>query len=519
MSTADRQEIKAKKKRGILRIAVALAASTAFAIAYTQAPLYTSNQNQYFLHGLAHAGFGFLDSDWLANTADPTPLFSILVEWTYRLNQWEGLFYVYYAILMGIYLFSLIGITKKIYPEISEPEVFFTMVTGVILIHSAGIRLVLSRLIGVNWTYILEDGVADQRLLGSVFQPSTFGVLLLLSIYLFLDRKLVWAVVSAVGAATFHPTYLLSAGLLILTYILWLYREKRGIREPVWIGFLALILVLPILLYVFLNFGNISPEITTSARQILVEFRIPHHAQISWWFDATAVIKLLLIILALFLVKKTSLFWIILVPSSLALGLTAIQILTNSSALAILFPWRVSTWLVPLSAAILLARIVIQAVDFLNRKGVKNFPGLYLANIIIITLAVSAGIVRTCLEFTRQANSPEQDLFAWVSKSKSAGDRYLVPIKMQDFRLVTGVPIFVDFKSIPYRDTDVLEWHRRIRLADKFYDDHDCALLLEFAGQEGISHFISPEADFRVACPETTRVYQDAQYSIFTIAP
>jgi len=519
VSKADQQEIKAKRKRGLLRIAGALAASTAFAVAYTQAPLYTSNQNQYFLHGLARAGFGFLDSDWLANTADPTPLFSFLVEWTYRLNQWEGLFYIYYAILMGIYLFSLIGITKKIYPEVSEPEVFFTMVTGLILIHSAGIRLVLSRLIGVNWTYILEDGVADQRLLGSVFQPSTFGVLLLFSIFLFLDRRSIWALVSAVGAATFHPTYLLSAGLLILTFMYLIFREKRGIREPVLIGFLALLLVLPILLYVYLNFGNISPEITASARQILVEFRIPHHAQISWWFDATAVIKLLLIILALFLVKKTGLFWIILVPFSLALALTAIQIFINSSALAILFPWRVSTWLVPLSAAILLGRIVIQMVYFLKREGVKKFSGLYVANIIIITLAVSAGIVRTYLEFSRQANSPEQELFAWVSETKSAANRYLVPIKMQDFRLVAGVPIFVDFKSIPYQDTDVLEWHRRIRLADRFYDDHDCALLLEFAWQEGISHFISPEGDFQVACPETTQVYQDAQYSIFSLSP
>ena len=37
-----------------------------FALAYTQAPLYYSNQNQYLLHGLATAGYGHLDGDWLA---------------------------------------------------------------------------------------------------------------------------------------------------------------------------------------------------------------------------------------------------------------------------------------------------------------------------------------------------------------------------------------------------------------------------------------------------------------------
>jgi len=295
--------------------------------------------------------------------------------------------------------------------------------------------------------------------------------------------------------------------------------EKRRIQESIWIAFSALLLVSPILLYVFSNFGNLSPEISASARQILVEFRIPHHAQISWWFDATAVLKLLLIVLALILVRKTGLFWIILVPCSLALAMTAIQIVTKSTALALLFPWRVSTWLVPLSAAILLGRVVVQIMDFLNRKGVKEFPGIYIVNFIFITLAVSTGIVRTILELSRQANSPEQNLFAWVSENKSAADRYLVPIKMQDFRLVTGLPIFVDFKSIPYRDTDVLEWYRRIRLADKFYDENDCALLLDLARQERVSHYISPEGDFRVACPETTRVYQDKLYSIFTIRP
>src|SRR5437867_1808576 len=55
-----------------------------FAAVYCQAPLYYSNQNQYFLHGLADAGVGFLGDDWLANTKDPTPVFSLLVAATMR---------------------------------------------------------------------------------------------------------------------------------------------------------------------------------------------------------------------------------------------------------------------------------------------------------------------------------------------------------------------------------------------------------------------------------------------------
>src|ERR1700732_3997820 len=76
--------------------------SFVFGIAYTQAPLYYSNQNQYFLHGLAMAGDGCLDRDWLANTKDPTPLFSAIVAFTYGFLH-EIAFHVYYILILGCY--------------------------------------------------------------------------------------------------------------------------------------------------------------------------------------------------------------------------------------------------------------------------------------------------------------------------------------------------------------------------------------------------------------------------------
>ncbi|MGB9673762.1 MAG: hypothetical protein ACPL3P_06450, partial [Anaerolineales bacterium] len=58
--------------------------SILFAISYTQYPLFSSNQNTYFLPGFACARVGNLKQDWLANTQDATPLFSILVCQTLR---------------------------------------------------------------------------------------------------------------------------------------------------------------------------------------------------------------------------------------------------------------------------------------------------------------------------------------------------------------------------------------------------------------------------------------------------
>src|SRR5687768_9821355 len=86
-----------------------LLAAVAFAVAHTQAPLYYSNQYQYFLHGLAEGGLGLLHGDWLANTRDPTPVFSALVAFTYRFLH-VSLFYAYYFLLLVVYFLSLVAL-------------------------------------------------------------------------------------------------------------------------------------------------------------------------------------------------------------------------------------------------------------------------------------------------------------------------------------------------------------------------------------------------------------------------
>src|SRR3954468_24018049 len=88
---------------------LALAGTALFSAAYCQAPLYYSNQNQYFLHGLARAGEGTLNEDWLANTKDPTPAFSAFVAFTARhLHPWA--FHAVHALLQGVYAASLLGL-------------------------------------------------------------------------------------------------------------------------------------------------------------------------------------------------------------------------------------------------------------------------------------------------------------------------------------------------------------------------------------------------------------------------
>ncbi len=150
-------------------------------------------------------------------------------------------------------------------------------VTVIIAVHSAALRFLLSRVIGEEWTFVFEGGVAGQRVLGVVFQPSTFGVLLVLSLYLFLKDRLLLSLVAAVVATYFHPTYLLSAGILVCAYLGTIILLDRDIRKAAYVGFTALILVSPVLIYVIRSFA-LSNQAAQEAQAILVQFRIPHHA-------------------------------------------------------------------------------------------------------------------------------------------------------------------------------------------------------------------------------------------------
>src|SRR2546429_9660353 len=129
----------------IRTIALVLLGVAAFALGYGQAPLYYSNQNQYFLHGLAQAGEGLLAEDWLANTRDPTPLFSSLVALTVRfLHPW--IFHVCYVLLQGSYAAVMLGLFTTIVGRDAATRRWPAFVALFVAVHSA-----LGRWVSYRW--------------------------------------------------------------------------------------------------------------------------------------------------------------------------------------------------------------------------------------------------------------------------------------------------------------------------------------------------------------------------------
>jgi hypothetical protein len=489
-----------------------------FALAYAQSPLYTSNQNQYFLQGLAKAGYGDLSLDWLANTTDPTPVFSGLVYLTYRLIHWQPIFYLYYGVLAGVYLFSTYGILSTVFQEkVSRSRRWLTLVV-LILVQSAGLRTMLVRVLSPDWAYLFDGGVAGQRLLGSVLQPSAFGVLILLSIFLFLKHKPIWAVFALILVPTIHPTYLLTAASLTMVYMGLTFFEARNFRSPLVIGITAFLGVVPILIHTVSTFGGTHPNLLTRSRELLVSFRIPHHAIPAEWFDGSVVIKILLILIALYLTRKTRLFHILLWPFAIGLLGTLIQIITPNNALALLFPWRISTWLLPLAVGV----VVFKSVEVIYPWFEKRIPTktMLAASLVLSILLAGVGLTKSILEEREKSGSPDRPMMAYVSENKVPGDTYLIPLDMQDFRLETGAPVYVEFKSIPYKDVEVLEWYRRVSLAGNLYraprKRDGCAIAGELY-LEGVTHVVLPY-DHRIKnCENLVLGYADLSYEVYKI--
>jgi hypothetical protein len=491
-----------------------------FNLSFVPLPLYSSNQNTYFLPGLANAGFGYLKADWLANTIGSFPLFNALVSTTYKLLP-EYFFYLYYLIFSAIYIHALVGIVSKIYDIKSGIQKSFIYIT-VIAFHNTWLIDIVYSLSFIN----LWGGVAAQRMNPGFFQPSIFAVLLLLSIYAFLYKRYVIAVLLLNITVAFHFSYFVSATILNLCYSFILIKEEgyKSKSKIIKNGIIFATLAIPFLIYVLTTFSPTSPETWNQYQDILVNFRFPHHAKPEAWIRRDSYFKVILVAIALHLIRKTRLFWIIFISYISAIGLTIIQVVSGSNTLALMFPWRISVYLVPISNTIIISYLIL---NILQNKKIKNILSNNNIIAIITSLIITVIIVSGYAAIVRN-NIPDASIamMNFVKQNKSAKETYLIPpkpLEMERFRLYTGNPIFVDFKSHPYKDIEVIEWFKRITIANTFFDkssytQQDCVFVDEISRSYGITHVVNySDRHLGKVCANLNKVYGDQKYEIYKI--
>ncbi len=504
-------------RQGWLRSLVALLIGSAlFGLAHTQWPLYVGKQHTKFLHGLAAAGLGELRGDWLAQTLDPLPLFSGLVFITQRFLD-PVLFYVYQALLLGVYLAAILCIVGKVSSVGRSPAGSLAFVALFLGVYSTLLPPFNTPIFGSSLGWLLQSGVADQYLLNPSFEPGSFGVLLFVSLCAFLAGRPYWAASLAAAATLFHSAYLLAAAVLVACYAaITLWEERRWLKS-IGIGLTALAVVLPGLLYNSWVLGPTTPESWQQAQDIIVYFRIPHHSLPELWVDDAVYFQLGVVVLGTLLAWRTRLFPILVASLAVAVGLTWLQTALDSTELAFLAPWRLSVYLVPLATAILLAKGVGWASAALDRAWPDSQVFVAGLSVIFVLLLALKGAVAIQDSQRARAEDPRQPLWQFVRGQVQAGDVYVVPSAMAEFRLETGAPVVITYKSHPYKDTEILAWYERLQAVDAFYQEPTCERLDQLITEYGATDVVLPAEQSVAACDRGQEVYRDGQYSVVQV--
>ena len=80
-----------------------------FGVLLGQQPLFSSNQNTYFAHGIAE-NTPSLGTDWFISTRTPFPVFNWLVEIT-GAHHW--LFQLYFSVLGTLFCMSILSLLRR----------------------------------------------------------------------------------------------------------------------------------------------------------------------------------------------------------------------------------------------------------------------------------------------------------------------------------------------------------------------------------------------------------------------
>lgn len=152
-----------------------------------------------------------------------------------------------------------------------------------------------------------------------------------------------------------------------------------------------------------------------------------------------------------------------------------------------------------------------------NSKKYARFKAGYC--LVLIAILSIVGIAGTAVKFQRKQEDPARGVMKYARRTATAQDTYLVPTSMEKFRLWAGVPIFVDIKSVPFKDTEVLEWNYRIKLAKAFYADSNTVneeKLVRLSDKYKITHVVLPAKQKTGSLLKT--VYSDSNFKVCVVS-
>ena len=465
-------------------------------------PLFYSNQNTKFLHGLAQSGWGYLEDDWTANTVDGLPVFTLLVRWTDEIGPlW--LFYVEQFLVYALYVWAAFLIFRR---------------SSAWAMHAGWLTLLLFGAIFamLHYEQAVVGGVAKQLIVKTFLEPATFGGLALLGIAAFLAGRPFLAALLVNAAAAMHAGYIAPGGFLLLGMAACLpitpKAERRTLVLAVLLG-LALLGLDAFLLK--LLFPSTSPEATAAATEYLARQRIPMHTDPLRWMNGEAAAKLILCLGAAWLTPNRRIARVLVVGVIGILATALLVIVVEANFVRLVSPWRVSVFLVPIAWAALLAWLLERVLPWLKERG--WFRRAVLATAVASIALMALGLKATVSHFSE--DPPDYDPL--MRAAIGPGQLYLTSPQATYFRLEYSVPQYVSNKTHPYLDVEVLEWLRRNRIASALYDaeSFDCTVLAKLRDEEKVTHVLVRDGEPAMSCPFAHELGANGGAKLYRLEP
>ena len=176
--------------------------------------------------------------------------------------------------------------------------------------------------------------------------------------------------------------------------------------------------------------------------------------------------------------------------------------------------WRLSVVLVPLASIALCAVAVVRMNDA-GRFRPANLRRYVWGGLGAVLFCAAVGTAFTASKVLK----PEPAYLGFVRANLASGQQYLTPPGLREFRLSVGAPQYVTFKSHPYQDIEVLEWHRRLKVALELYAgaNMDCDALQRLAVEEAVTHLLVTSGNPTVSCGFASKIFADGNTQIFSL--
>jgi len=442
---------------------------------------FRSNQNTYLLHAVGPS-LSSLRDDWLLHTTDPHPIFTAIAHLASgRVGFAVESFVLMLAAFTGLYLVASTLLR-------TTPPTLRTAVPSLaVLLLSAACYLLPHILVPAqSWVYPFR-GFGGHYLMSipSLFQASDCGSLMLLgggiAVWAIASRlrRLLWVIAAGLAVATcaLHPTYLAPLAIALLGFAVADVATQGTIRRFGWYTGTGLAAVIVVVATNSVVRDSLTHDAGDPQRYLAFE-RIPHHSLVSHWNVHDVFLAVVVLAGAGLTVSLTRAWWagIVLTVCLVIAVATALTVeVTRNVTLAMMFPWRITVFLVPVATVTVIVSLLRPSAE-----RIRNVKILFIVAACLMPLCLGVG---TYLTLTAQDPASERAVRALRAAGPSGVG--LIPLELENVRLNTPAAVYVDWKSHPYASADLAEWQRRIAAVKSA--ETDDALFCRLVRQEKIA--------------------------------